>query len=153
MKKSYDDIEELLIDIKSDIEDTLVKEVTDEVKDIEMQYVERDVLSVYKPKIYGRRNSGGIDDVRNIVGTVKDMHLVVDNITEFNDGYGTYNHGTGLADLINEGNSLSGYFYDYPGEFELPRPFVDNTISEVEKSDRVDNALEKGMRRRGYDIK
>ena len=153
MKKSYDDIEELLMDIKSDIEDTLVKEVTDEVKDIEMQYIERDVLSVYKPKIYGRRSSDGIDDVRNIVGTVKDMHLVVDNITEFNDGYGTYNHGTGLADLINEGNSLSGYFYDYPGEFELPRPFIDNTILEVEKSDRVDNALEKGMHRRGYDIK
>ena len=151
-KNSYDDIDELLNDIRSDIEDTLKDEVFEEVRDIELEYIERDVLSAYMPKIYERRTSGGIDDPRNIVGYVKDMLLSVDNITPFNTGYGTKKRGTGLAQLINEGDSFNGYFYDYPGEFNQPRPFLDNTILEVEKTDRVENALEKGMRKRKYDI-
>lgn len=151
-KNTYDDIDELLNDIRSDIEDTLKDEVFEEVRDIELEYIERDVLSAYMPKIYERRTSGGIDDPENIVGYVKDMQLSVDNITKFNSGYGTKHRGTGLAQLINDGDSFNGYFYDYPGEFNQPRPFIDNTILEVEKTDRVENALEKGMRKRKYDI-
>lgn len=151
-KNTYDDIDELLNDIRSDIEETLKDEVFDEVREIELEHIERDVLSAYTPKIYERRTSGGIDDPRNIVGYVKDMQLSVDNITEFNSGYGTKHRGTGLAQLINDGDSFNGYFYDYPGEFNQPRPFIDNTILEVEKTDRVENALEKGMRKRKYDI-
>lgn len=152
MKNSYDDIDELLNDIKSDIEDTLMDEVLDEVKDIELKHVEEDVFSAYSPKIYKRRGIGGIDDPNNIVGTVDNMQLSVDNVTEFNDGYGTYNHGVGLAELINDGDSLNGYFYDYPGSFNQPRPFIDNTIEEIEKTDSVENALVKGLKSRKYDI-
>lgn len=151
-KNSYDDIDELLNDIRSDIEETLKDEVFDEVRDIELEYIEHDVLSVYTPKIYERRTAGGIDDPKNIVGYVKDMQLSVDNITQFDTGYGTKHRGTGLAQLINEGDSFNGYFYDYPGEFNQPRPFLDHTILEVEQSNRVENALEKGMRKRKYDI-
>ena len=151
-KNSYDDIDELLNDIRSDIEETLKDDVFDEVREIELEHIERDVLSAYTPKIYERRTSGGIDDPKNIVGYVKDMQLSVDNITQFNTGYGTKHRGTGLAQLINDGDSFNGYFYDYPGEFNQPRPFIDNTIIEVEKTDRVENALEKGMRKRKYDI-
>ncbi len=152
MKNSYDDIDELLNDIKSDIEDTLMDEVLDEVKDIELKHVEEDVFSAYSPKIYERRGIGGIDDPNNIVGTVDNMQLSVDNATKFNDDYGTYNHGVGLAELINDGDSLNGYFYDYPGSFNQPRPFIDNTVEEIEKTDSVENALERGMKRRKYDI-
>lgn len=151
-KNSYDDIDELLNDIRSDIEETLKDDVFDEVREIELEHIERDVLSAYTPKIYERRTSGGIDDPKNIVGYVKDMQLSVDNITQFNTGYGTKHRGTGLAQLINDGDSFNGYFYDYPGEFNQPRPFIDNTIIEVEKTDRVESALEKGMRKRKYDI-
>ena len=151
-KNSYDDIDELLNDIRSDIEETLKDDVFDEVREIELEHIERDVLSAYTPKIYERRTSGGIDDPKNIVGYVKDMQLSVDNITQFNTGYGTKHRGTGLAQLINDGDSFNGYFYDYPGEFNQPRPFIDNTILEVEKTDRVENALEKGMRKRKYYI-
>lgn len=151
-KNSYDDIDELLNDIRSDIEETLKDEVFDEVRDIELEHIERDVLSTYTPKIYERRDIGGIDDPKNIVGYVKDMQLSVDNITQFNTGYGTKHRGTGLAQLINDGDSFNGYFYDYPGEFNQPRPFLDHTILEVEQSNRVENALEKGMRKRKYDI-
>lgn len=151
-KSSYDDIDELLNDIRSDIEETLNDEVFEEVREVELEHIEQDVLSTYSPKIYERRGIGGIDDPRNIVGYVKDMQLSVDNITQFNTGYGTKKRGTGLAQLINEGDSFNGYFYDYPGEFNQPRPFLDHTILEVEQSNRIENALEKGMRKRKYDI-
>lgn len=153
MTKSYTDVNALLKDLKFDIEDTLTKEVLDEVKNIELRHIESDVLSTYSPKIYQRRAYGGIDDEQNIVGEVIDMHLVVDNVTPFNSGYGTYNSGVGLANLINDGESRNGFYYDYPGEFTQPRPFIDNTIEEIEHTDSVENALKKGLKRNGYDVK
>lgn len=152
MKNSYDDIDKLLSDIKADIEDTLKDEVLNEVKRIELEHVRDDVFGAYAPKIYQRRNSMGIDDPDNIVGEVYDMRLEVDNETRFCDDYGTYNHGIGLSDLINDGSTTHGYFYDYPGEFNSPRPFIDNTIDEIDRTDDVENALAKGLKRRKYDI-
>lgn len=152
-KEIYDDVDALLQDLKSDIEDTLAKEVLDEVRDIETWHIRDDVLSVYSPSIYERRVSDGIDDPRNIIGEVHDMTLEVDNVTRFNDGYGTYNHGVGLADLINDGEKRGGFYYDYEGEFTQPRPFIDNTIEEIEQTDSVENALAKGLRKRNYDVK
>lgn len=151
-KDTYDNIDTLLKDLKSDIEDTLADEVLDEVRDIELFHIEQDVFRSYSPKIYERRNNDGLDDPSNIIGKVHDMQLEVDNITEFNDDYGTYNHGRGLADLINDGEGRSGFFYDYPGRFERARPFIDNTIEEIEHTDSGEKALTQGLRKRNYDI-
>ena len=151
-KDTYDNTDTLLKDLKSDIEDTLMDEVLDEVKNIEIEHVEEDVFSVYSPSIYKRRSNDGLDDPSNIIGEVHDMQLEVDNITEFNDDYGTYNHGRGLADLINDGEGRSGFFYDYTGRFERPRPFIDNSIEEIEQTDSVEKALVKGLKRRNYDV-
>lgn len=153
MKDLYDDVDELLKSLEADIEDTLMHEVLDEVKEIELRHVEEDVFDVYKPKIYERRDSGGIDDPDNIVGTVQNMELEVENITPFASGYGTWNRGVGLTELINNGNSTSGYFYDYPGEFNQPRPFLDNTIEEIERTDDVEDALAKGLNNRKWTVK
>lgn len=153
-KWNYSDIDVFLKDLKSDIKDTLSKEVFDEVRDIELEHVQRDVFDAYCPKIYNRRSSGGIDDPRNIVGQVDDMTLYVDNVTPYNLGYGTYNSGTTLADLINEGEGgKHKLYYDFTGNFIQPRPFLDNTQNEVDKSNRVENALKKGLQRRGYTVK
>lgn len=152
-KDIYDDINELLIDVKKDIRDVLEEEVLNEVKDIELKHINNDVYK-YKPKIYERRLINGISDPDNIVGTIQgDMELEIDNITQFNDGYSTSNHGLGLPQLINDGDDINGYYYDYPGEFNQPRPFLDNTEEEVERSNRIDDALEKGLRNRGYTVK
>lgn len=151
-KDTYDNIDTLLKDLKSDIEDTLMDEVLDEVRNIEIEHVEEDVFSVYSPSIYKRRMNDGLDDPSNIVGEVRDLQLEVDNITEFNNDYGTYNRGIGLAALINDGEGRSGFFYDYPGEFERPRPFIDNTIEEIEQTNSVESALAKGLKKRNYDV-
>lgn len=105
-KNTYYDIDLLLKDLKSDIEDTLMDEVLDEVKRIEIKHVEDEVFAVYTPKIYKRRKYDGIDDPDNIIGDVKDMVLEVENIAEFTNGSGTAKRGVGLAEFVND--------YDYP---------------------------------------
>lgn len=152
-KRNYSDLDVFLKDLKSDIKDTLSKEVFEEVRDIELEHVQRDVFDAYRPKIYNRRSSRGIDDPRNIVGQVDDMTLYVDNVTSYNLGYGTYNSGTTLAELINEGEGgKHKLYYDFTGNFIQPRPFLDNTQNEIDKTKRVENALNKGLRSRGYTI-
>lgn len=151
MKKSYNDIKDLKNDLKKDINEVLADEVFSEVKKCELEHIEEDIFSVYSPKTYKRRAVGGINDEQNIVSSVKNMELTVANIVEFNDDYGSSNHGRGLADLINDGEHLKGYFYDYPGEFTQPRPFIDRTIAELESTDRLNNAMVKGLRKRGID--
>ena len=110
----------LLNDIKSDMEDVLSKEVFDETRDIELKHIQMEVINRSTPTIYQRRTTGGIDDPNNIVGSVKNMTLTVDNVTQFNNGYGTYNHGYGLPQLINDGSRSNGFYYDFPGEHNLP---------------------------------
>ena len=151
-KDTYDDLDVLLKDLKVDIEDIMMDEVLDEVRNIEIEHVEEDVFSVYSPSIYKRRLNDGLDDPSNIVGEVRDLQLKVENVAEFDDGYGTYNHGRGLADLVNSGEARSGFYYDFDGAFTQPRPFIDNTIEEIEQTDSVENALAKGLKKRNYDV-
>lgn len=143
----------LLNDIKSDMEDVLSKEVFDEARNIELKHIQMEVINRSTPTIYQRRTTGGIDDPNNIVGFVKNMTLTVDNVTQFNNGYGTYNHGDGLPQLINDGSRSDGFYYDFPGEHNLSRPFVDYAVDEIEKSDRIDKTFQRAMRKRGYDVK
>ncbi len=153
-KKNYDDFDSLVNDLKSDIEDTLSKEVFDTVRDIELWYIKRDVMNRYQPQIYERRRAGGIDDPSNIKGKVRDMELTVRNETSFNPGYGTGNRGNDLAVLINEGTGgKSNLYYDYVGEFERPTNFLENTQWDIDHTKDAENALNKGLKRRGYEIK
>lgn len=155
-KEIYDDIDVLLKDLKSDIEDTLLDEVLETVRDIEMEHVQDEVFSVYSPTIYERRLSGGLDDRENVVGQVKNGVLIVQNDTPFNEGYGTENKGIGLAVMVNDGGTYK-HDYDYgfrtiEAPFCKPRPFLDNTAEEIERTDDVENALAKGLRKRNYDV-
>lgn len=144
MKKSYSDIDLLLKDLKSDIEEVLMDEVLDEVKDIEIRHVEEDVFSVYSPNVYRRRQLDGLDDMDNIVGNVNNLHLSVENVTEFTDWRGRSNRGEGLAEFVND--------YEYPGIIDQSRPFLDNTIEEIERTDSVESALARGLKKRKYDV-
>ena len=140
----YDEVEDLLKDLKADIEDTLVDEVLQEVKDIEIEHIQEDVFAVYNPRAYKRRLDDGLDDPDNIVGTVQNLELEVENIAEFTNWNGTAKRGVGLAEFVND--------YDYPGIIDKNRPFLDNAVEEIEESDRVDNALERGLKKRKYDV-
>lgn len=157
MKKVYSDIDKLLKDVQSDIDDVLMNEVLDTVRDIEMEHVQEDVFSVYSPSIYRRRSSGGIDDPENVKAEVKNGVMTVRNDTPFNDDYATQNHGIGLAYMLNEGGN-SEHDYDYgfrsiEAPYSNPRPFIDNTIEELDRTDAVEKALKKGLKRHDIDLK
>ena len=152
MKKSYNDIKALKADLKKDINAVLADEVFNEIRKCELEHIDEDVYSVYNPKIYKRRAIGSISDPDNIVGSVKNMELIVMNTAEFNDDYGSSNHGRGLVDLINQGEMRGSYYYDYSGEFIKPRPFIDRTVEELENSNRLNNAMIKGLRKKGIDV-
>ena len=152
MKKIYDDVDSLIVDIKKDLNITLSEEVFETVRDIELAYIEKDVMDSYKPNRYIRRKKAGIDDPDNIIRTVNNSVLEVENITEFNKGYGTSNRGKGLATLIDEGDGANGFYYDYFGEHIRPRRFLQNTVDTIQYTNVTEEALEKGMKRKGYDI-
>lgn len=154
--KHFTDINALLADVQKSINKSLKNEVMDAVKEVELKHVERDVLSVYTPSIYERRGSGGIDDDKNIIGTVKNGRLTVENVTPFNDGYGTRNKGNTLGYMINEGGN-SEYDYDYgfrgaEAVYANPRPFIDNTVEELDKTEIIEDALARGMKKDGIDL-
>lgn len=154
--KHFTDINALLADVQKSINKSLKNEVMDAVKEVELKHVERDVLSVYTPSIYERRGSGGIDDDKNIIGTVKNGRLTVENVTPFNEDYGTRNKGTGLGYMINEGGNWEhDYEYGFRGAeavYANPRPFIDNTVEELDKTEIIEDALAKGMKKDGIDL-
>lgn len=158
MRHIYDDEKMLLKDLRSDIENVLMDEVLDKVREIEIEHIEEDVYSVYQPSIYRRRKkNGGLSDPENIIGTIEgDMQLVVENITSFNEEYGGKNGGEGLAEMVNDGgNSEHDYDYGFRGieaPYSKPRPFLDNTIEEIENTNSVENTLANGLRKRKYDV-
>lgn len=154
--KHFTDIKALLADVQKSINKSLKNEVMDAVREVELKHIERDVLSVYTPSIYERRGFWGIKDVRNIIGTVKNGRLTVENVTPFNEDYGTRNRGTGLGYMINEGGN-SEHDYDYgfrtiEAPYSQPRPFIDNTIEELDKTEIIEDALAKGMSKDGIDL-
>lgn len=157
MNKTYSDIELLLKDVQSDIEDVLMNEVMDAVRDVEMEHVRDDVFSVYNPSIYERRSVGGIDEPENVKGTVKNGVLTIRNDTPFNDDYGTRNEGIGLAYMIEEGgNSQHDYEYGFrsiEAPFSQPRAFISNTIDELDRTDVVEKAMKKGLKRHDIDLR
>ena len=154
--KHFTDIDALLADVQKSIDKSLKNEIMDAVREVELSHIERDVLSVYQASIYNRRSSGGIDDVRNIVGTVKDGRLTVENVTPFNEDYASRNRGTGLGYMINEGgNSEHDYEFGFrtiEAPYSYPRPFIDNTIEELDKTKIIEDALAKGMKKDGIDL-
>lgn len=154
--KHFTDIDALLADVQKSINKSLENEVMDAVREVELSHIQREVLNVYSPSIYKRRGTGGIDDKRNIVGIVKDGRLTVDNVTPFNEDYGTRNKGTGLAYMINEGgNSEHDYDYGFRGveaPYSRPREFIENTIEELDRTEIIEDALAKGMKKDGIDL-
>lgn len=154
--KHFTDINALLADAQNSINKALRNEVMNAVREVELKHVERDVLSVYTPSIYKRRSRGGIEDGRNIVGTVNNGRLTVENVTPFNEDYGSRNRGTGLGYMINEGgNSEHDYdfgFWSVEAPYSKPRPFIDNTVEELDKTEIIEDALAKGMSKDGIDL-
>lgn len=141
--------------IQKQINDTLKNEVFETVREVELEHIENDVLAIYEPNQYLRRDSRGINDPQNIIfSSLKDGILEIENITKFNPDYETANTGYGLVGLIEFGDKWNGFRYEYPhiggiSPYNRSRPFIANTKTELKKEKQHISALKVGLNKRG----
>ena len=148
---SFSSVRDLTKYIQKKIDDVLISEVTNEIKKIELKHIAEDVMQVYNPKQYERRDTGGIEDPDNINGElVKSGVLEVKNTTTFSPDPESNNFGTGLVGLIEHGDGWDGHRYEYGNdnaEYKGPRPFIQNTQNDLRSNLQHIEALKSGLKK------
>lgn len=129
-----------------DLNDVLLGDATEAVKDIMTQKLDENVYSYQASEMAmatRRYDDGGLADRENMVAHVEPgLTLVVEDIAPFQES--SAYKGVDLSDVVQK--ALPGY--NQPG----PRPFTSDTESECVSSGSVLNAINNGLRQRGYTI-
>jgi len=144
---TFKNIKSLEKHLKNKINNALLNEVADTIKDTESEQVDKIVYS-YPNKYYRRRGShgGGLGDITNMTSEmVDDGVLAVKNRTPPNP---YYSH-----------DALNGEFIDYAVEYGVDydflnpgaRPFIERTKDELRSNGELVNAMKKGLKRQGID--
>ena len=123
-------------------------EVVEEMKDIEREVIEERVYAVFSPKVYERRyEDGGLMDKENMLEEVSisknDITVEITNLTQGNPTYRNFWDGE-IQELIETGN------YMWNGQMPPPRPFIDETQSVIDTTDRIDRAIERALSNLGW---
>lgn len=139
------------------LDNILFDEVFEAVRDAQLEHIDDDVMSVYRPVEYGRRDNG-LESPSNIWASRSLANeLVVENVTQFNPDYGTENSGYGLVGLIEYGDGWNGFFYDYKirdnARYLKPRPFISNTRKDLQEHKQHVQAMKDGLKARGIRFK
>ena len=153
---TFNNLDSLTAYLQERIDNSLTREVLDEVRTAEQESIESNVYGAYTPAVYERRQgNGGLIAEENIVGSlVKSGTLEVRNETPFNDTYPTENNGDNLIGLVEYGDGWNGYHYDYPPN-DSKRPYkkarhpIQKTVKALEKQNRISLALKKALKARG----
>jgi len=125
------------------------------VQKVEQQHIQSDVYDVYDPSVYDRReyNGGLIADDNIILTEVDNLTIEVVNITDPNpyarDGATTDKF---LPELVEYGQGYNGYSYDYRFEKMGVRPFIENTIEDLQQNKQHVDGLRKGLAKRGIQV-
>lgn len=151
MSFTYEDVLEYIdLSSKKILEGEVLKAVSEEMLGV----IEEDVYS-YNPTTYNRRTTGGLRDPSNIVLEMIDANTgVVKNVATPNDSVlGTKlrlssSNDTTFASWINDG-SVPNIFNSktYPWH---KSGFLEKTISNLEKTNGVEKAVEKGLQDIGF---
>lgn len=138
---TFKNLNQLFARLEQDIQDTLNEEVTDCVKD-EMEFeIQMNVYNAYSPLYYKRRGyNGGLIAKENMESKVEGNTLTVKDIAPLN--------GNNKSDWELDEIVVNGY-----GNMEFPRDFYAGTKERLEEYGYHTEALKKGMRKRGYDVK
>lgn len=146
----FSSIEEAKKYIYRAIQNTLINEVFWVVQAEEAEQIEDVVygLEAYSPRLYERR--WDMNDLENIVGTVKGLSLSVKNITPPSDYVSPYMGENSTPPTLNKNLSEvveygKGYDWYNPG----PRPFTEATVEALKRSGDHKEALKRGLRERG----
>lgn len=162
---TFNNLKDLFKHINNQITDTLQNEVSEKVKDVQSDKVREVVYGGYtsqKPKYDRRNGNGGLADKSNMKSTVtssgNDSTLEVKNVADSNPNV-DYTAGTNapnyLAGIIEYGRDSGLYSYNRTGtesEFMSPRPFTEETVDELERTEGHVDAMKTGLKKRGIDV-
>lgn len=137
----FNNLNDLFKKIENDIQDTMINEVAENVKDEMIDAVQTSVYSVYDPVEYIRRYSnGGLGARENIKVDETDNGIMLKDIAPLDNGRTDY----ALDDIIVNRGVLG-----YP----QGRDFYSETIEQMENNGRCIKALKGGLKKRGYEVK
>lgn len=132
---------------QQDLNEVLLGDAAEAVKDIMQQKLDQNVYSYDasdQAMATRRYDDGGLAGRENMVARVDPgLTLVVENVAPFQDRRDA-NRGHDLSDVVDQG--IKGYHQP------APRPFVWETEDECISSGRVLQAINDGLRKKGYVI-
>lgn len=161
---TYNSLEEAIAYAKKSAIQSLKSEVAQIIKEVEVEKIKSEVLDIYTPTMYSRREQGGIDDISNIKASTiingDSVVLNVENKTKPNSAYGN-NKVDSLAGLIEYGDNGGYGSYKYTRnkggqsygdvdaiDYLKPRPFEEVTVNHLKTSRIHIQILKSGLLKR-----
>ena len=137
---TFKNLNDLFKYIEKDIQQVMLDEVADEVKDEMVNAVETSVYRVYDPVQYSRRyGNGGLGARENMQVTEIPNGISVRDIAPLDNGRTDYE----LDDIVVNGL----------GRMPFPRDFYSECKEQLEITGDHKEALKQGLKRKGYDVK
>jgi hypothetical protein len=165
MTKWANNLDQLFKMINDDIMEVMDESVAPKMKEIESEHVQTDVYNAYTgqdPYMRRRGTNGGLADTDNMVHTVtrttNGYELWIKNITRGNPRVwrtGATNEPNYLAGIIENGRDRGRYMDNKTftqDQYLSPRPFISNSIREIERTLAHVEEMHKGLKRKGYDV-
>jgi hypothetical protein len=147
-----DDIDSFFDNLEDDLNDTILQEVVPIVEEV-VHEKSTDIYDEFTPTMYERRYENNIQGsfgdremiTTQTVGSIKsgEINLITTNDSLANGS----DKGNYLDDIIEDGER-------YTWSHKPPaRPFAERAIEELHESNKIENAIERGMKSKGYNIK
>lgn len=149
--------------IQDKVNDALLHEVADTIKETERERIYDDVYTRDPGRYTRRYDAGGLGDINNMHEYLEgDGVLGVAQGTPFNPYINGVNEDDGISQntdrgvngldgLVNYGNGWSGINYDVKAWG--PTNFIENTVAELKSTGKHVEALKQGLKKRGLDVK
>lgn len=136
---TFKNLNSLCRHIEKQIQDTMVNEVADTVKDNMTEAVHTSVYDAYSPQYYNRRmNNGGLSDTHNMEVTEIKNGISVHNAAPLDNGRNDYN----LDEIIVYGL----------GNQPFERDFYAETAERLSENQEHTEALKQGLKKRGIEV-
>lgn len=147
-----DDLDLFFDNLEDDLNDTILQEVVPIVEEV-VHEKSTDIYDEFTPTMYERRYENNIQGSfgdREMINTEIDGNIKSGeiNLITTNDSLANgSDKGSYLDDIIEEGER-------YTWSHKPPaRPFAERAIEELHESNKIENAIERGMKSKGYNIK
>ncbi|WP_226035607.1 hypothetical protein [Aquibacillus saliphilus] len=163
--RDFDDLNKLLRYVEEQSAEVMENDVSHNVKQLQSQHVKTDVYDAYTgqdPYMDRRGYNGGLADTRNMIHTVTNtingIELFIKNVTGGNESVyktGATNPPDYLAGIIENGRNNGRYMTNKTGtqnQYLNARPFISNTIEELQNTLQHIDWYKRGMKRRGIDL-